>query len=300
MVRVSLTAAVLLLLNGVDAVAHKLVRYGAPGLEQPGLIDSRGQLRTLSEHFEDFDPATLGSLHKLDTIALDMLPLVEGEPRLGAPVTGVRKIVASGFNYSDHAEETNTPIPEEPLLFSKSATALSGPFDAIVTPRDSQALDYEAELVIVIGTRASYVAEADALNYVAGFATGNDVSERSFQMDRGGQFVKGKSADTFAPVGPYLVTTDAVADVQALSINTWVNGERRQQSNTRHMIFSAAHLVSYISRFMTLEPGDLIFTGTPSGVGVAMSPPKFLKPGDIVEIEIDGLGRQRQTIAPPR
>jgi 2-keto-4-pentenoate hydratase/2-oxohepta-3-ene-1,7-dioic acid hydratase in catechol pathway len=272
MVRVSLTAAVLLLLNGVDAVAHKLVRYGAPGLEQPGLIDSRGQLRTLSEHFEDFDPATLGSLH----------------------------IVASGFNYSDHAEETNTPIPEEPLLFSKSATALSGPFDAIVTPRDSQALDYEAELVIVIGTRASYVAEADALNYVAGFATGNDVSERSFQMDRGGQFVKGKSADTFAPVGPYLVTTDAVADVQALSINTWVNGERRQQSNTRHMIFSAAHLVSYISRFMTLEPGDLIFTGTPSGVGVAMSPPKFLKPGDIVEIEIDGLGRQRQTIAPPR
>jgi 2,4-diketo-3-deoxy-L-fuconate hydrolase len=225
------------------------------------------------------------------------LPLVEGEPRLGAPIARAGKIVAVGFNYRDHAEETNTPIPAEPVLFMKAATALSGPFDPVIAPRGATALDYEVELAVVVGRTARYVSEADALAHVAGFAVGHDVSERVFQNGRGGQFVKGKSADTFAPLGPYLVTPGAINDVQNLAIFSEVNGERRQSSNTRHMIFGATFIVAYVSQFMTLEPGDVIFTGTPSGVGAAMRPPSFLKPGDVVTLGIDALGVQRQTIA---
>ncbi len=281
------------------ADAHRLVRFGPAGAEQPGVIDEDGALRSLAAHIDDLNPATLARLSDLDSIDVDSLPLVPGEPRLGAPVTGVGKIVAVGFNYSDHAAEMSRELPTEPVLFMKAVTALSGPFDPVVMPRGGVELDYEAELVIVIGRRASYVSQARALEHVAGFAAGNDVSERAFQRERGGQFVKGKSADTFAPLGPYLVTTDAVADVQTLDISSAVNGEPRQRSNTRHMIFGAAEIVSYVSSFMTLEPGDLIFTGTPAGVGAAQTPPSFLKPGDTVEISIESLGTQRQRISPP-
>lgn len=277
----------------------RLARYGEPGAEQPALVDATGRLRDLSGRIADITPATLSELETLRSVDPAALALVPGEPRLGPPIARVGKIIAVGFNYGDHAAETGTPIPAEPVLFMKAASALSGPFDPVITPKGSSELDYEVELAIVIGRTARYVAEADALRHVAGFAVGHDVSERAFQQKRGGQFVKGKSADTFAPLGPYLVTPDAIGDVQNLAIWSEVNGERRQSSNTRHMIFDAATIVAYVSRFMTLNPGDLIFTGTPSGVGAAMNPPRFLQPGDVIRLGIEGLGSQQQTVAPP-
>lgn len=276
----------------------RFVRFGPAAEEKPGMLDAQGRIRDLSGQIDDITPETVGTLGELARLDPATLPLVAGEPRLGSPISRAGKIIAIGFNYRDHAEETGTPIPAEPLIFMKAATALSGPFDDVITPRGSSELDYEVELAIVIGRTARYVSESEALAHVAGFAVGHDVSERSFQMRRGGQFVKGKSADTFAPLGPWLVTPEAVGDVQNLAITSAVNGEPRQNSSTRHMIFGAATIVAYVSGFMTLEPGDVIYTGTPSGVGSAMTPPVFLKPGDRVTLSIEKLGSQTQTIAP--
>jgi 5-carboxymethyl-2-hydroxymuconate isomerase len=300
--RVLILAIALVWSAGQAAAAengHRLVRYGPAGAEKPGVLDEDGRIRDLSAHFSDFTPETVSDLSRLAGITMSDLPVVEGKPRLGPPIGRPGKILAVGFNYRDHAEETGTPIPKEPVLFMKAVNALSGPFDPVITPRGSEALDYEVELAVVIGRTARYVDEADAMNHIAGFAVGHDVSERDFQLRRGGQFVKGKSADTFAPLGPWLVTPEAIGDVQSLNIYSEVNGERRQSSNTRHMIFGAAYIVAHVSEFMTLDPGDVIFTGTPSGVGAAMDPPRYLRPGDVVELSVDGLGTQRQTIAPP-
>lgn len=296
------TLTVVALAANVSAAGLKLVRYGPPGAEKPGLVDDAGEIRDLSAHLADIDAGALSpeSLKRIAALTAADLPLVVGNPRLGSPIRSAGKIIAVGFNYKDHIKETSAALPSEPLLFMKASSALSGPFDDILMPRGGVALDYEAELAIVIGSKAQYVEEANALDYVAGFAVGHDVSERRFQSARGGQFVKGKSADTFAPLGPWLVTTDAIDDVQNLKIWSIVNGDKRQDSNTRHMIFSAAHIVSYVSQFMTLNPGDLIYTGTPAGVGAAQKPPAFLKPGDVVQVGIEGLGEQKQTVAPPR
>jgi len=297
--RAALISASLLAMAVPADAGQRFVRFGEPGQEKPGLLDDQDRIRDLSASLNDISPETIGSLADLEELEPTSLPLVSGSPRLGAPISYAGKIVAIGFNYRDHAEETGTPIPSEPVLFMKASSALSGPFDPVITPRGSTELDYEVELVIVIGRTARYVSEADALDHVAGFAIGHDVSERAFQRKRGGQFVKGKSADTFAPLGPWLVTPDATGDVQSLAISSAVNGQARQSSNTRHMIFGAATIVSYVSQFMTLNPGDLIYTGTPSGVGSARDPAVFLKPGDVVSLSIEKLGTQQQTIAPP-
>ncbi|MDP2127297.1 MAG: fumarylacetoacetate hydrolase family protein [Pseudohongiella sp.] len=279
-----------------------LVRYGPIGQEKPGLLDAQNQIRDLSAHISDITPDQLSdeSLARLAGIALSSLPIVSGNPRLAEPVTGVQKIIAIGFNYVDHAAEMAVELPTEPLVFMKSVTAISGPFEPVVQPRGVTKLDYEAELVVVIGKKAQYVSAADALDYVAGYSTGNDVSERAFQRERGGQFVKGKSADTFAPFGPYLVTRSSIDDVQNLAVWSEINGEMRQQGNTSQMVFGVAEIVSYLSQFMTLMPGDLIYTGTPEGVGDAMTPPQYLQPGDVVRIGVEGLGDMRQLIEPPR
>lgn len=276
----------------------KLLRYGPRGQEKPGLIDDQGRIRDLSEKIPEIDanaliPERLAALGKLDTASL---PLVEGSPRLGPPVTGVGKILAIGFNYADHATETKESLPDEPLLFTKATTALSGPNDPIVLPRGSRKGDWEAELAVVIGRRAQYVEESDALDYVAGYAVMNDVSEREYQFEHGGQFVKGKSFDTFAPLGPWLVTKDEVPDPQNLRVWLDLNGERRQDGATADMVFGVAFLVSYLCRFMTLMPGDVISTGTPSGVGLGCEPPVYLKPGDVLELGVEGLGVQRQEV----
>ena len=276
----------------------KLLRHGPPGAEKPGLVDDRGRIRDLSGEIPDLDgaalaPERLAALHRIDT---DSLPLVEGSPRLGPPVAGVGKILAIGFNYAEHAAETGKPLPDEPLLFTKAVTALSGPNDPVVLPRGSRKGDWEVELAVVIGRRALYVEETDALDHVAGYAVINDVSEREYQLERGGQFVKGKSFDTFAPFGPWLVTKDEVADPQDLKLWLDLNGERRQDGNTATMVFSVAFLVSYLSRFLTLMPGDVIATGTPPGVGLGCDPPVFLKPGDVMRLGIGGLGGQRQEV----
>ncbi|HEV3500936.1 MAG TPA: fumarylacetoacetate hydrolase family protein [Bradyrhizobium sp.] len=277
----------------------KLVRYGAIGREKPGLIDKSGQLRDLSDHVKDFNgeaysPASLASLAALDPAKL---PAVSGKPRLGAPVTGISKFVAIGLNYVDHAKETGAQIPTEPIFFLKANTALSGPNDPVEKPRDSIKLDWEVEIAAIIGTRAKYVSEADALNHVAGYCVCNDVSERNFQLERLGQWTKGKSHDSFGPLGPWLVTKDEIADVQKLSMWLDVNGERRQTGSTSTMIFNMAKCVAYVSRFLTLLPGDIITTGTPPGVGAGMKPtPKFLNAGDVVTLGIEGLGEQRQEI----
>jgi 2-keto-4-pentenoate hydratase/2-oxohepta-3-ene-1,7-dioic acid hydratase in catechol pathway len=297
--RAALILASLLAVAVPADAGQRFVRFGESGQEKPGLLDDQDRIRDLSARLDDISPETIGSLNDLEGLEPTSLPLVSGSPRLGAPISYAGKIVAIGFNYRDHAEETGTPIPSEPVLFMKASSALSGPFDPVITPRGSTELDYEVELVIVIGRTARYVSEADALDHVAGFAVGHDVSERAFQRKRGGQFVKGKSADTFAPLGPWLVTPDATDDVQSLAISSAVNGQARQSSNTRHMIFGAATIVSYVSQFMTLNPGDLIYTGTPSGVGSARDPAVFLKPGDVVSLSIEKLGTQQQTIAPP-
>ncbi|WP_315744261.1 MULTISPECIES: fumarylacetoacetate hydrolase family protein [unclassified Bradyrhizobium] len=276
----------------------KLVRYGDKGAEKPGLIDTFGQLRDLSAHVRDLDGAAYApeSLKKLAAIDPASLPAVSGNPRLGAPVTGISKFVAIGLNYSDHAKETNNPIPAEPIFFLKANTALCGPNDAVEKPRGSTKLDWEVEIAVIIGTRAKYVSEADALNHVAGYCICNDVSERNFQIERLGQWTKGKSHDTFGPVGPWLVTKDEIANVQNLSMWLDVNGQRRQTGTTATMIFSIAKCISYVSQFMTLLPGDIVTTGTPPGVGMGMKPPTFLNVGDVVTLGIEGLGEQRQVI----
>jgi 2,4-didehydro-3-deoxy-L-rhamnonate hydrolase len=276
----------------------KLVRYGEKGMEKPGLIDKSGQLRDLSAHIKDLNGEAYSptSLRKLAEIDPASLPAVSGKPRLGTPVTGISKFVAIGLNYVDHAKETGAKIPSEPIFFLKANTALSGPNDPVEKPRGSTKLDWEVEIAAIIGTRAKYVSEADALNHVAGYCICNDVSERNFQVERLGQWTKGKSHDTFGPVGPWLVTKDEIANVQNLSMWLDVNGKRRQSGNTSTMIFSMAKCVSYVSQFLTLLPGDVITTGTPPGVGTGMKPPQFLNVGDIVTLGIEGLGEQRQEI----
>lgn len=284
----------------IQAAELKLVRFGPVGQEKPGLVDHDGQLRDLSAHVRDITPDVLSdeALERIAAIPVDQLPLVQGDPRLGVPLTGIGKIIAVGFNYVNHAAEMQVELPTEPLIFMKATSALSGPFDDVIRPRGGDKLDYESELVVVIGTRAQYVSEEDAFDYVAGYTVGHDVSERAFQRERGGQFTKGKSADTFAPLGPWLVTRDSIDDVQNLAVWSEVNGQMRQQGNTADMVFGVAHIVSHLSQFMTLHPGDVIYTGTPAGVGDGMVPPVYLKPGDVVRLGIEGLDEQRQVIAP--
>jgi 2,4-diketo-3-deoxy-L-fuconate hydrolase len=276
----------------------KLVRYGAKGAEKPGLIDRAGQLRDLSAQIKDINGEALSpeSLARLGALDAASLPAVTGNPRLGAPVNGISKFVAIGLNYVDHAKETGSQIPTEPIFFLKANTALSGPNDAVEKPRGSTKLDWEVEIACIIGSRAKYVSEADALKHVAGYCVCNDVSERNFQMERLGQWTKGKSHDTFGPLGPWLVTKDEIADVQKLSMWLDVNGKRCQTGSTATMIFSMAKCVSYVSQFMTLLPGDIVTTGTPPGVGMGLKPPQYLNAGDVVTLGIEGLGEQRQEI----
>jgi 2-keto-4-pentenoate hydratase/2-oxohepta-3-ene-1,7-dioic acid hydratase in catechol pathway len=276
----------------------KLVRYGRPGAERPGAIDADGKLRDLSHLVEDITPAALApaALRRLRGANLARLPLVRGRPRLGCPLAGMGKMVCIGLNYTDHATEVGMALPREPTLFIKAPSAICGPNDPIVRPRGSVKLDYEVELGVVLGRDARYVDEAEALGRVAGYCLVNDVSERAFQMERGGTTTKGKSADTFGPTGPWLVTADEAGDPQALALWTTVNGERRQDGNTAKMIFPVASLIAYVSRFMSLRPGDVISTGTPAGVGHGQKPPRYLQPGDVVEMGITNLGAQRHTV----
>jgi 2-keto-4-pentenoate hydratase/2-oxohepta-3-ene-1,7-dioic acid hydratase in catechol pathway len=276
----------------------KLVRYGKPGKEKPGLVDAAGRLRDLSGVIDDIDADALNprSLARLGKIKPESLPPVRGVPRIGPCVARVGNFVAVGLNYADHAAESGMPVPKEPVLFTKAPSCVSGPNDDVVIPKASQKTDWEVELAVVIGSRASYVNEADALKHVAGYCICNDVSEREFQLERSGQWVKGKSAPTFGPLGPWLVTPDEIADVQKLDMWLDVNGERMQTGSTATMVFGVKQLVSYISHFMILEPGDVITTGTPPGVGSGRKPPRFLKPGETISLGIQGLGRQEQRV----
>ncbi|WP_458759834.1 fumarylacetoacetate hydrolase family protein [Afipia sp. TerB] len=276
----------------------RLVRYGANGQEKPGMLDRSGRLRDLSAHVKDITGENLSpaALDKLKAVDPASLPLVEGSPRFGSPVAGMSKFIAIGLNYADHAAESGLPVPAEPIVFLKANTSLCGPNDNVEKPRGSTKLDWEVELAIIIGTRAKYVSEADALKHVAGYAVCNDVSERFFQIERLGQWTKGKSHDTFGPLGPWLVTADEIPDPQKLGMWLDVNGERRQTGSTATMIFGVAKIVSYLSEIMTLQPGDIITTGTPPGVGMGMKPPQFLKAGDVMTLGIDGLGEQRQQV----
>jgi 2-keto-4-pentenoate hydratase/2-oxohepta-3-ene-1,7-dioic acid hydratase in catechol pathway len=276
----------------------KLVRYGRPGKEKPGLIDEEGKLRDLSGVIDDLDAAQLSdkAIRKLAKLDQSSLPLVRGNPRFGVPFTGIGKFIGIGLNYTDHAIEAKMAIPKEPIVFMKAITSLSGPDDAVMLPKGSKKTDWEVELGVVIGTRARYVDEADALNYVAGYCVVNDVSERSYQLEQGSQWDKGKGCDTFGPVGPWLVTRDEVIDVQKLDLYLEVNGKRMQTGSTETMIFTVAQIVSYLSRYMTLEPGDVIATGTPPGVGMGRTPQRFLKKGDMMRVGIAGLGEQQQDV----
>ncbi|MEW5888271.1 MAG: fumarylacetoacetate hydrolase family protein [Pseudomonadota bacterium] len=276
----------------------KLVRYGPNGKEKPGLIDTEGRLRDLSRIVPAIDHTVLAPRGQaaLRRIAPDSLPLVKGRPRLGVPFTGISKIVGVGLNYRDHAQEAGLPLPTEPILFLKATTCISGPWDAIELPPGSVKTDWEVELGIVIGTHARHVPEHQALDHVAGYCVVNDVSEREYQLERGGQWDKGKGCDTFGPIGPWLVTRDEVPDPQNLRLWLEVNGSPMQDGHTGQMVFGCAALVSYISRFMTLLPGDVIATGTPAGVGLGMKPPRYLRAGDEVRLGIDGLGEQRQKV----
>jgi 2,4-diketo-3-deoxy-L-fuconate hydrolase len=276
----------------------KLVRYGRPGKEKPGLFDEFGRLRDLSGVVGDIDGAMLSdrALKKIAKIDYTTLPLVRGNPRLGVPIAKVGKFIGIGMNYADHAAEIGAPIPTEPPVFMKAISCLNGPDDAIMLPKGSKKTDWEVELGVVIGTRAQYVSEEDALMFVAGYCVVNDVSERAFQMEMGTQWDKGKGCDTFGPVGPWLVTRDEVMDVQDLDLYLEVNGKRMQTGNTSTMVFTVAQIVSYLSRFMTLEPGDIICTGTPPGVGLGRKPQRFLKKGDTLRLGIAGLGEQQQDV----
>jgi 2-keto-4-pentenoate hydratase/2-oxohepta-3-ene-1,7-dioic acid hydratase in catechol pathway len=276
----------------------KLLRYGPAGQEKPGLLDRDGRIRDLSGAVRDIAgealaPTALDRLRRLDPASL---PLVSGSPRLGPCVGSVSKIVAIGLNYRLHAQEAGAAIPSEPIFFMKATSSICGPNDDVIIPKNSQKTDYEVELGIVIGSLARQVSKSDARKHVAGYCVVNDVSEREFQIERGGQWTKGKSADTFCPTGPWLVTVDEVSDPGKLALWTEVNGERRQNSNTADLIFGVDEIVSYVSQFMTLLPGDVIPTGTPSGVGMGFKPPKFLKPGDRVRLSVEGLGEQNQRL----
>jgi 2-keto-4-pentenoate hydratase/2-oxohepta-3-ene-1,7-dioic acid hydratase in catechol pathway len=274
----------------------RLVRYGRPGQEKPGLLDADGKIRDLSRKIDDIDGANLSpaALKKLAALNPSKLPPVRGKPRLGPPVAGIGKIVAIGLNYSDHAAETGAKPPKEPIMFMKATTCINGPYDKVTIPRDSRKTDWEVELAVVIGRKAQYVSEDKALSHVAGYLICNDVSEREFQTERSGQWDKGKGCDTFGPLGPWLATRDEIKDPQNLDMWLDVNGRRMQTGNTRTMIFGVAHLVSYVSQFMTLMPGDVLTTGTPPGVGMGKNPQIFLKPGDVMTLGIAGLGEQRQ------
>ena len=278
----------------------KLVRYGRPGKEKPGLVDETGQLRDLSAVVADIGPDQLGdaALARLRRLKVDKLPPVRGKPRLGSPVAGVGKFIAIGLNYADHAAESNLPIPTEPIVFMKATTCIQGPNDPVMLPKGSVKSDWEVELGVVIGTRARHVSQKEALDFVAGYCTVNDVSEREYQIERGGTWDKGKGCDTFGPIGPWLVTRDEVPNPQRLSMWLDLNGQRMQTGSTRTMIFGVAKIVSYVSRFMTLMPGDVITTGTPPGVGLGMKPPLYLKKGDVMTLGIEGLGEQRQDVVP--
>ncbi len=276
----------------------KLLRYGPKGQEKPGLVDAEGQIRDLSHHVPDIagdvlSPAGLAAIAALDIASL---PPVEGSPRIGPCVGRVGKFLCIGLNFADHARETGKEPPSEPVVFAKAVSAICGPNDDVEIPRGSDRTDWEVEMGVVIGSRAKYISEAEAMDHVAGFCLINDLSERRFQSERGGQWTKGKSHDTFGPIGPWLVTRDEIADVQDLDMWLDVDGERRQTGNTGTMIFGVAELVSYLSQFMTLEPGDVISSGTPPGVGLGMKPPTFLREGQVVRLGISGLGEQRQTM----
>jgi len=274
----------------------KLLRYGPAGAEKTGMLDADGQVRDLSAHVPVLagEAVSVAALERLRGIDPATLPLVAEPGRIGACLASVPNFFCIGLNYAKHAAETGAEPPKEPILFSKATSALSGPYDPVVIPRNSEKTDWEVELGVVIGRETSYVSEADALDHVAGYCVINDMSERAFQIERGGQWVKGKSAPTFGPCGPWLVTADEVADPQALRLSLDLNGERVQDSDTSDMIFSVREIVSYMSQFMKLMPGDIIATGTPSGVGMGMKPQRFLRPGDVMELRIDGLGEQRQ------
>jgi 2,4-diketo-3-deoxy-L-fuconate hydrolase len=276
----------------------KLVRYGRAGAEKPGLIGRDGALRDLSRVVKEITPEALSpaGLKRLRAVKTDRLPVIRGRPRLGCPLSGIGKMVCIGLNYTDHAQEVGLALPTEPLLFIKANSAINGPADAVLRPRGAVKLDYEVELGAVIGRDARNVSEADALRHVAAYCIVDDVSERAFQMEHGGTTTKGKSADTFAPIGPYLVTADEVGDPQALEVWTTVNGQARQRGTTANMIFTVRHLVAYVSRFMSLRAGDIISTGTPAGVAHGMKPPRYLEPGDVVEMGITGLGAQKSRI----
>ena len=283
----------------------KLVRYGRPGQEKPGLIDSEGHLRSLEGVIDDFTPQNLSdkTIARLSKVKLEKLPLVRGKQRMGCPVAGTRKFVAIGLNYKEHAAESGLPLPKEPIIFFKAITSLQGPNDDVMLPRGSKKGDWELELGVVIGKRTRYVSQKNALEHVAGYCIVNDVSEREFQIERGGTWDKGKGCDTFGPVGPWLVTRDEISNPQKLDMWLDVNGERMQTGNTRTMIFSVAKIVSYVSEFMTLEPGDIIATGTPAGVGLGKKKngkpaPIFLKRGDTMTLHIEGLGIQSQKVVP--
>ena len=276
----------------------KLVRYGKPGKEKPGMIDAEGRLRDLSTVIPDLGPDQLNDaeLARLRRLKPQSLALVPGKPRLGAPVANIGKFIAIGLNYADHAAEAGMPIPKEPVMFTKAISCIQGPNDPVMLPKGSVKTDWEAELGVVIGQRARYISQKEALNYVAGYCAVNDISEREFQIERGGTWDKGKGCDSFGPLGPWLVTRDEVPNPQKLALWLEVNGQRMQSGSSRTMIFGVAKIVSYVSQFITLMPGDVITTGTPPGVGMGRKPQQFLKAGDTIAMGVEGLGEQRQTV----
>ena len=276
----------------------KLLRHGARGAEKPGMLDANGVIRDLSGVVPDIagdvlSDAGLAAIRAIDPASL---PVVDPATRLGACVAGTGKFICIGLNYADHAAESGMPVPPEPVIFMKATSAMCGPNDPIIIPRGSVKTDWEVELAVIIGTKAKYISEAQAMDHVAGYAVTNDVSEREYQIERSGQWTKGKSCDNFGQIGPWLVTRDEVADPQDVAMWLTVNGNKYQDGSTRTMVYGVRHLVSYLSQFMTLHPGDIISTGTPPGVGLGMKPPKYLKPGDVVELGIEGLGQQRQDV----
>lgn len=276
----------------------KLLRFGPSGAEKPGMLDANGAIRDLSGVVADIGGAALSDAGLAAIAAIDpaSLPLVSADTRLGACVAGTGKFICIGLNYADHAAESGMAVPPEPVVFMKATSAICGPNDPIIIPRTSEKTDWEVELAVIIGTKAKYVSQADAMNYVAGYAVTNDVSERAFQTERAGQWTKGKSCDNFGQIGPWLVTRDEVADPQNLAMWLTVNGQTEQNGSTATMVYGVAHLVSYLSQFMTLHPGDVISTGTPPGVGMGKKPPRYLKAGDVVELGVAGLGQQRQNV----
>ncbi|MBO9489729.1 fumarylacetoacetate hydrolase family protein [Endozoicomonas sp. G2_1] len=276
----------------------KLLRFGEKGQESPGILDGQGNIRDLSGLVSDFNAEFLasGGLEKLTDVNVDALPLVEGAPRIAEPVASAGKMICVGLNYSDHAKESGMEVPPEPVIFFKATSSITGPNDQVELPPKSEKSDWEVELAVVIGKEAKYVSEADALDYVAGYSVVNDLSEREYQIERHGQWCKGKGCDTFGPIGPYLVTPDEVPDPHNLDIWLELNGKRMQDGNTRTMVYKIAYIVSYLSQFMSLQPGDIISTGTPPGVGLGMNPPLYLKEGDVMRLGIEGLGVQEQKV----